>query len=59
LDNNGVFANTSESEQSHRQLFTPLVSTKGRNGCMIDKLNTTLSMKLYMGSSTRVRGDAT
>src|SRR5262245_21477946 len=39
--------------------FSPLVSTKGRNGLMNPRLNTEVSMKLYTGSSMRARPDAT
>src|SRR5262245_2258599 len=39
--------------------FSPLVSTKGRNGLMNPRLNTAVSMKLYTGSSMRARPDAT
>ena len=39
--------------------FSPLVSTKGRKGLMNPRLNIVLSMKLYNGSSTRARPDAT
>ena len=39
--------------------FSPLVSTKGRNGLINPRLNTAVSMKLYAGSSTRARPDAT
>ena len=39
--------------------FSPLVSTKGRNGLINPRLNTAVSMKLYTGSSARARPDAT